>query len=228
GEVNPTHAYYNGSCTIKDTEDSSWSTSFKIRRIRKTSSALEALWKTLFILYLYMIGTLLESSSTGSSFPADSAKPVPLAVVLLDSRQGHRIPLVYTSSELAVRKTGKALECAHSTVRPKDELWRPQLSPRELIKQSRRLPTISTVDASPGSQPKVFGWTVAPPYYRGLALALTNRVLGPADEGSHLSAPPIQRLRLLGPALRTLFQIYNRTAKPPDFQAGLFDSHRRY
>ncbi|KAI4294925.1 hypothetical protein L6164_037913 [Bauhinia variegata] len=34
----------------------------------------------------------LESSSTGSSFPADSAKPVPLAVVSLDSRQGHRIP----------------------------------------------------------------------------------------------------------------------------------------
>ncbi|CAN6974082.1 unnamed protein product [Brassica rapa subsp. trilocularis] len=49
----------------------------------------------------------LESSSTGSSFPADSAKPVPLAVVLLDSRQGHRIPLVRTSSELAVRRMGK-------------------------------------------------------------------------------------------------------------------------
>ncbi|KAK8670554.1 hypothetical protein V6N13_037172 [Hibiscus sabdariffa] len=30
----------------------------------------------------------LESSSTGSSFPADSAKPVPLVVVSLDSRQG--------------------------------------------------------------------------------------------------------------------------------------------
>ncbi|CAN7099911.1 unnamed protein product [Brassica rapa subsp. narinosa] len=30
----------------------------------------------------------LESSSTVSSFPADSAKPVPLAVVSLDSRQG--------------------------------------------------------------------------------------------------------------------------------------------
>ncbi|CAN6974036.1 unnamed protein product, partial [Brassica rapa subsp. trilocularis] len=30
----------------------------------------------------------LESSSTGSSFPADSAKPVPLAVVSLDSRHG--------------------------------------------------------------------------------------------------------------------------------------------
>src|SRR6185295_11450583 len=34
----------------------------------------------------YKVG--LESSSTGSSFPTDSAKPVPLAVVLLDSRQG--------------------------------------------------------------------------------------------------------------------------------------------
>ncbi|CAN7022688.1 unnamed protein product [Brassica rapa subsp. trilocularis] len=54
----------------------------------------------------------LESSSTGSSFPADSAKPVPLAVVSLDSRQGHRIPLVRTNSELAVRRPGKAPERA--------------------------------------------------------------------------------------------------------------------
>jgi hypothetical protein len=30
----------------------------------------------------------IESSSIGSSFPTDSAKPVPLVVVLLDSRQG--------------------------------------------------------------------------------------------------------------------------------------------
>ncbi|CAN7092898.1 unnamed protein product [Brassica rapa subsp. narinosa] len=51
----------------------------------------------------------LESSSTGSSFPV---KPVPLAVVSLDSRQGHRIPLVRTSSELAVRRPGKAPERA--------------------------------------------------------------------------------------------------------------------
>ncbi|KAK8640927.1 hypothetical protein V6N13_008679 [Hibiscus sabdariffa] len=50
----------------------------------------------------------LESSSTGSSFPADSAKPVPLAVVSLDSRQGYRIPLVRTSSESTVRHPGKA------------------------------------------------------------------------------------------------------------------------
>ncbi|GKC31157.1 retrovirus-related pol polyprotein from transposon TNT 1-94, partial [Tanacetum coccineum] len=48
GEVNPTHAYYNGSCTSKDTEDPSCSTSFETRRTEKTSSALEALWKTLF------------------------------------------------------------------------------------------------------------------------------------------------------------------------------------
>ncbi|KAJ8330309.1 hypothetical protein O5D80_001869 [Batrachochytrium dendrobatidis] len=39
----------------------------------------------------------LESSSTGSSFPADSAKPVPLAVVSLDNSQ---IPHVRTSSRL--------------------------------------------------------------------------------------------------------------------------------
>ncbi|GJX40687.1 hypothetical protein Tco_0255677 [Tanacetum coccineum] len=43
GEVNPTHAYYNGSITSKDNEDPSWSTSFKTRRTQKTSSALEAL-----------------------------------------------------------------------------------------------------------------------------------------------------------------------------------------
>ncbi|GJT32160.1 hypothetical protein Tco_0922579 [Tanacetum coccineum] len=41
GEVNPTHAYYNGSKTSKDNEDPSWSTSFKTRRTQKTSSALE-------------------------------------------------------------------------------------------------------------------------------------------------------------------------------------------
>ncbi|GJR80556.1 putative RNA-directed DNA polymerase [Tanacetum coccineum] len=63
GEVNPVHAYYNGSCTSKDNEDPSWSTSFKNRRTSKTSSALEALWKTLFMLYLYKIGTLYRTIS---------------------------------------------------------------------------------------------------------------------------------------------------------------------
>nr|GFB50551.1 hypothetical protein [Tanacetum cinerariifolium] len=53
-EVNPTHAYYNGSCTSKDTEDPSWSTSFKTRRTQKTSLALE----DFVLLYLCLIGTL--------------------------------------------------------------------------------------------------------------------------------------------------------------------------
>uniref|UniRef100_A0A6N2MKG5 Senescence-associated protein n=1 Tax=Salix viminalis TaxID=40686 RepID=A0A6N2MKG5_SALVM len=52
----------------------------------------------------------LESSSTGSSFPADSASRS--LVVSLDSRQGHRIPLVRTSSESTVRRPGKAPERA--------------------------------------------------------------------------------------------------------------------
>ncbi|GJX94994.1 hypothetical protein Tco_0349580 [Tanacetum coccineum] len=76
GEVNPVHAYYNGSCTSKDNEDPSWSTSFKTRRTQKTSSALEVLWKTLFLLYLYMIGTFEEEKLLGleersSSFNLD-------------------------------------------------------------------------------------------------------------------------------------------------------------
>ncbi|THG12516.1 hypothetical protein TEA_012291 [Camellia sinensis var. sinensis] len=50
----------------------------------------------------------LESSSTRSSFPADSAKPVSLVVVSLDSRQGHRISLVRTSFESTVRCPRKA------------------------------------------------------------------------------------------------------------------------
>ncbi|GJW55415.1 hypothetical protein Tco_0099500 [Tanacetum coccineum] len=61
-EVNLVHAYYNGSCTSKDNEDPSWSTSFKTKRTQKTSSALEVLWKTLFLLYLYLIRTLLVPS----------------------------------------------------------------------------------------------------------------------------------------------------------------------
>ena len=40
------------------------------------------------LMSLHKVG--LESSSTGSSFPANSAKPVPLAVVSPDSRQGQR------------------------------------------------------------------------------------------------------------------------------------------
>nr|GEV51421.1 hypothetical protein [Tanacetum cinerariifolium] len=55
GEVNPTHAYYNVSCTSKDAEDPSRSTSFKTRRTEKTSSALEVIWKCFGRLYFLVI-----------------------------------------------------------------------------------------------------------------------------------------------------------------------------
>ncbi|GKF04538.1 hypothetical protein Tco_0035206, partial [Tanacetum coccineum] len=57
GEVNPTHAYYNGSRTSKDNEDPGSNTSFKTRRTQKTTSAVEALWKTILRCYLYLLGT---------------------------------------------------------------------------------------------------------------------------------------------------------------------------
>ncbi|KAK8590400.1 hypothetical protein V6N13_057293 [Hibiscus sabdariffa] len=60
----------------------------------------------------------IKSSSTGSSFPDDSAKPVPLGVVSLDSRQGHQIPLVRTSSKLTVHRPAKAPEGAVSSPSP--------------------------------------------------------------------------------------------------------------
>ncbi|GJT77101.1 putative reverse transcriptase domain-containing protein [Tanacetum coccineum] len=79
GEVNPVHAYYNGSCTSKDNEDPSWNTSFKTKRTHKTTSALEVLWKTLFLLYLYLIGTLLAMSSDNES------SAVPYSSISFDS-----------------------------------------------------------------------------------------------------------------------------------------------
>ncbi|CAN7089070.1 unnamed protein product, partial [Brassica rapa subsp. narinosa] len=95
----------------------------------------------------------LESSSTGSSFPADSAKPVPLAVVSLDSRQGHRIPLVRTSSELAVRRPGKAPERAVPSPSP----GRHEAVRSRHVSSSSSPPTVDgfgtgTLEPSPQSQ----------------------------------------------------------------------------
>ncbi|GJV66344.1 hypothetical protein Tco_1477172 [Tanacetum coccineum] len=56
GEVNPTHAYYNGSCTSKDTEDPSWSTSFKTRRTERLFS-FGRLWKT-YLSCIVLIGNI--------------------------------------------------------------------------------------------------------------------------------------------------------------------------
>ncbi|CAN6974010.1 unnamed protein product [Brassica rapa subsp. trilocularis] len=69
----------------------------------------------------------LESSSTGSSFPADSAKPVPLAVLRWIHLQGpsqcfvlikQSDSLVRTSFELAVRRSGKDPERAVPSLSP--------------------------------------------------------------------------------------------------------------
>ncbi|CAN6973924.1 unnamed protein product [Brassica rapa subsp. trilocularis] len=95
----------------------------------------------------------LESSSTGSSFPADSAKPVPLAVVSLDSRQGHRIPLVRTSYELAVRRPGKEPKRAVPSPSP----GRPEAVPSRHVSSSSSPPTVDmfgtgTPEPSPQSQ----------------------------------------------------------------------------
>ncbi|GKA88875.1 reverse transcriptase domain-containing protein [Tanacetum coccineum] len=65
---NPTHAYYNGSRTSKDNEDPSWNTSFKTRRTQKTTSAVEALWKTILRCYLYLLGTLTSKDNEDPSW----------------------------------------------------------------------------------------------------------------------------------------------------------------
>ncbi|GJV85457.1 hypothetical protein Tco_1525355 [Tanacetum coccineum] len=65
GEVNPVHAYYNGSCTSKDNEDPSWSTSFKTRRTQKTSSALEDFISVVFI---------PDRNISPTHYPCDSAR----------------------------------------------------------------------------------------------------------------------------------------------------------
>ncbi|GJZ57376.1 hypothetical protein Tco_0612870 [Tanacetum coccineum] len=50
GEVNPVHAYYNGSCTSKDNEDPSWSTRFQDQEnFEGHPSALEALGRTITV-----------------------------------------------------------------------------------------------------------------------------------------------------------------------------------
>ncbi|GJS73380.1 retrovirus-related pol polyprotein from transposon TNT 1-94 [Tanacetum coccineum] len=56
GEVNPTHANYNGSKTSKDTEDPSWSTSIKTSRQRRHLQQ----WKRFGRLYL--VASLKEAS----------------------------------------------------------------------------------------------------------------------------------------------------------------------
>ncbi|KAF1993108.1 hypothetical protein P154DRAFT_591046 [Amniculicola lignicola CBS 123094] len=71
----------------------------------------------------------LESSSTGSSFPADSAKPVPLAVVSLDNNKVFSYlkrvivtPAVYLrlveSLCFDIQSTGQKSHCVNTTFWP--------------------------------------------------------------------------------------------------------------
>ncbi|GKB92010.1 putative ribonuclease H-like domain-containing protein [Tanacetum coccineum] len=48
--------------TSKDNEDPGWNTSFKTRRTQKTTSAVEALWKTILRCYLYLLGTFRKNT----------------------------------------------------------------------------------------------------------------------------------------------------------------------
>nr|BAA10929.1 cytochrome P450 like_TBP [Nicotiana tabacum] len=62
----------------------------------------------------------LESSSTGSSFPADSAKPVPLVVVSLDSRQDSGISLsIHAVTNKMTRHLATLRESCYSPVYPR-------------------------------------------------------------------------------------------------------------
>ncbi|GKA29731.1 hypothetical protein Tco_0715976 [Tanacetum coccineum] len=68
GEVNPTHAFYNGSRTSKDNEYPSWSTSFKTRRTQKTSSALEDFIYVVIVLDRNIVRVMKEIYDVGGEF----------------------------------------------------------------------------------------------------------------------------------------------------------------
>ncbi|CDW61021.1 hypothetical protein TTRE_0000943501, partial [Trichuris trichiura] len=59
----------------------------------------------------------LESSSTGSSFPADSAKPVPLAVVSLDITPAV-YPRLVEFLHFDIQSTGQKSHCVNTDHRP--------------------------------------------------------------------------------------------------------------
>nr|GFA99895.1 hypothetical protein [Tanacetum cinerariifolium] len=101
-EVNPTHAYYNGSRTNKDNEDPSWSTSFKTKRTQKTSLALKCFGRLYFVVIVLdrNIGTRKSQpfpkgkmtdpkDSKGNKHPVDMGLPA----TILDKSIGKTKPL---------------------------------------------------------------------------------------------------------------------------------------
>ncbi|GJV96944.1 hypothetical protein Tco_1548521 [Tanacetum coccineum] len=61
GEVNPTYAYYNGSCTSKDNKDPSWE--YKVQdkdELRKHLQALKLLEDFISVVFCNLIGTFVR------------------------------------------------------------------------------------------------------------------------------------------------------------------------
>ncbi|CAK8675419.1 unnamed protein product [Clavelina lepadiformis] len=61
------------------------------------------------LMSLHKVG--LESSSTGSSFPANSAKPVPLAVVSLDIGFPESVPVLSQLFDAGRKRAGARVSC---------------------------------------------------------------------------------------------------------------------
>ncbi|KAL2246325.1 UNVERIFIED_CONTAM: hypothetical protein Sindi_2900700, partial [Sesamum indicum] len=154
----------------------------------------------------------LESSSTGSSFPADSAKPVPLAVVSLDSRQGQweshdeafgylkRVivtPAVYPRLveflHFDIQSTGQKSHCSDSLVRTSSEsaVRRPGKAPREPFPV--RPPPARDDPLSPREQP------------RAVRRQPTGSELGPRAQPSEPILFPRLRIHFPRLPLPTLF-----------------------
>uniref|UniRef100_A0A6N2KU67 Senescence-associated protein n=1 Tax=Salix viminalis TaxID=40686 RepID=A0A6N2KU67_SALVM len=130
----------------------------------------------------------LESSSTGSSFPADSAKPVPLAVVSLDSRQGQweshdeafgylkRVivtPAVYPrwNSHFDIQSTGQKSHCVsirrdHRNAFSESTVRRPGKAPERAVPSpspGRHATTRSRRGSSSSSPPTADGFGTGTP-----------------------------------------------------------------
>ncbi|GKA07912.1 hypothetical protein Tco_0687243 [Tanacetum coccineum] len=82
GEVNLTHAYYNGSKTSKDNEDPSWSTSINIRRQRRHLQQLEALWMSFY----YVVFILVRNIHSKSGLPLFQQTKLDLELVPKEKR----------------------------------------------------------------------------------------------------------------------------------------------
>ncbi|KAI3491300.1 hypothetical protein L1887_44361 [Cichorium endivia] len=131
----------------------------------------------------------LESSSTGSSFPADSAKPVPLAVVSLDSRAGH--------SELAVRRPGKAPEGAVPSPSP-----------------GRHAATALAAESSSSSPPTADGFGTGTPVPSPQSQSFSREKITLPEAPADVSGLPNVAIRTDGRSAQAHAQGFAATAAP--------------